>query len=116
MAFSHKDKQWPDLPDLLRKQELTSKQHYHLPKIEYINTIKREDCNLILRVLDAKEMGNTIEYTLFLDYPRVIIYLTLLTDATKEKQYLKKLEWIGEKLIKGNVIFDENCKPLNVKI
>lgn len=116
MAFSHKDKEWPDLPDLLNKQNNNAKKHYHLPKIEYINTIDREDCGVTLRVIDAIEMGKTIEYTIFLDYPHVIIYLTLLTDRTKEKSYIKKLEWIAQKLIKGNVVYDKHSKPMNVRV
>ncbi len=116
LVFSHKGKNWPDLPDLLEKQSLASKNHYHLPKIEYIETIEREDCSLMLRVIDAVEMGNTIEYTMFLDYPNVIIYLTLLTNREKEKQYLKKLEWISQKLIKTNIILDKNGNPMNMKV
>ena len=61
-------------------------------------------------------MGNTIEYTIFLDYPNVILFMTLLTDRTKEKAYLKKLEWIAQKLIKGNILFDKNSNPINVQI
>lgn len=116
LSFSHKDKQWPDLPDLLNKQNVGAKNHYRLPKIEYINTIEREDCGVTLRVIDAVEMGSTIEYTIFLDYPSVIIYMTLLAPRAKDKKYLKKLEWIAQKLIKGNVLFDKNNKPLNVKL
>ena len=114
--FSHKDKNWPDFPDLLTKQKVSSEDHYDLPKIEYINTIKREDCSVTLRVIDAKEMGRTVEYTIFLDYPSVIIYMTLLTPRNKESDYLKKLEWIAQKLIKGNVLFDKNEKPINVDL
>ena len=116
LAFSHKDKDWPNLPDLLDKQSKGANSHYHQPKIDYIETVDREDCNLTMRVMDAVEMGKTIEYTVFLDYPNVIIYLTLLTQRDKEKQYLKKLEWIAQKLIKGNVIFDKSEKPINVQL
>lgn len=116
LAFSHKDKTWPDLLDLLDKQGTNARNHYKHPKIQYIETIEREDCSLTMRVIDAEEMGNTIEYTIFLDYPNVIIYLTLLTYRNKEKQYIKKLEWIAQKLIKGNVIFDKNENPINVQL
>ena len=115
-AFSHKDKHWPDLPDLLIKQKAGVEKHYRLPKVDYINTIEREDCTVALRVIDAEEMGSSIEYTIFLDYPCVIIYITLLTPRVKEKKYLKKLEWVAQKLIKGNVLFDKDSKPMNVKL
>lgn len=116
LSFSHKDKKWPDLPDLLNKQKANAENGYEFPKIEYIETIQREDCNVILRVIDAAEMGNKIEYTIFLDYPNVIICLTLLSDRSKEKPYLKKLEWIAQKLIKGNVLFDKNGQPMNMDL
>ncbi len=116
LSFSHKDKSWPDLPDLLEKQADGARNHYNQPKIEYIETIDREDCSLTMRVIDAAEMGSTIEYTVFLDYQNVIIYLTLFTVRDKEKQYIKKLEWIAQKLIKGNVIFDKNDAPINVQL
>ncbi|MBE5160315.1 restriction endonuclease [Vibrio parahaemolyticus] len=116
LVFSHKDKDWPDLPDLLDKQSQGANSHYRRPKIEYIETVDREDCTLTMRVIDAVEMGETIEYTVFLDYPNVIISLTLLSPRDKEKHYLKKLEWIAQKLIKGNVILDKSEKPINVQL
>jgi len=116
LAFSHKDKHWPDLPDLLAKQNDAARKHYQNSKIEYMDTVQREDCSLTLRVIDAVEMGDTIEYTIFLDYPNVILYMTLLSKRTEEKKSLRKLEWIAEKLIKGNVIFDQNKRPINVQL
>lgn len=112
LGFSHKNKQWPDLPDLLEKQKTALT--YDHPIIEYINTIARDGCNTLMRVIDAKEMGNTIEYTLFLDFPEVIISMTLLTPRIKEHEYVKKLEWIAQKLVKGNVIFDRSGKPTSL--
>ena len=38
LVFSHKDKEYPDLPDLLNKQKVGAENHYRSPKIEYINT------------------------------------------------------------------------------
>jgi hypothetical protein len=114
LGFSHKDKQWPDLPDLLEKQK--SALTYDHPIIEYIDTIAKNGCNTMMRVIDAKEMGNTIEYTLFIDYPGVILYMTLLSPRAKEHEYVKKLEWIAQKLIKGNVIFDHSEKPANLSV
>lgn len=116
LFFSHKDKHWPDLPDLLIKQKTGAEKHYRLPQLDYINTIEREDCVVTLRVIDAEEMKSTIEHAIFLDYQSVIICITLLTPRIKEKQYLKKLEWIAQKLIKGNVLFDKDSKPINVKL
>lgn len=116
LVFSHKDREFPDLASLLKKQEENAKSHYKNPKIEYIDTIKREDCLTTLRVIYAAEMGKTIDYTIFLDYPNVILFMTLLTESSKKKQYLKKLEWIAQKLIKGNVIFDKNDQPTNVSL
>lgn len=38
LSFSHKDKKWPDLPDLLNKQKTGAENHCKFPKIEYIKT------------------------------------------------------------------------------
>ena len=57
-------------------------------------------------------MPHTIESTLFLDFPEVIVYLNLLAPTIKHCEYLKKLYWIGEKLIKVNVFYDATRKPL----
>ena len=42
--------------------------------------------------------------------------MTMLTYRSKEESYLKKLEWISQKLIKGNVLSDKNGKPINVQM
>lgn len=115
-VFSHKDSDWPNLQDLLKKQQRASEQHYNHPKIEYLDTIEREDCTVTLRVIDTEEMADTIEYTIFLDYLDVVISMTLLSPRKKEKPYLKKLEWTAQKLIKGNVIFNKSGQPINVQI
>ncbi len=108
LDFSHKDKEYPDLPDLLNRHKVNVENHHHYesPGIEYINTIKREDCNVTPRVIEAINLGNIIGYTIFLDYPNVILFMTLLAERAKEKAYLKKLEWIAQKLIKVNILFD----------
>ena len=101
---------------LLDRQNENTKSHYYNPKIEYLNTIEREDCKVTLRVIESVTMGKIVEYTIFLDYPNVVIFMTLLANYSVEKQYLKKLEWIAQKLIKGNVILDKNGKPMNVRL
>jgi hypothetical protein len=115
LGFSHKDKDWPDLLHLLKYQNDGAKESYRAPKIEYIDTIKREDCSPLLRVIDAEEMQELVEYTMFLDYSSVIIFIVLLTPRTKESEYLKKLEWLSEKLIKTNIIFGSNGEPINAE-
>lgn len=116
LSMSHKNTEWPNLKHLLSTQDTESKKHYNAPKIEYIETINKEHCYTAMRIIEAQEMGNTIEYTLFLDYPEVIIFLTLLAPRGQEEKYVKKLEWIGEKLIKGNTIYGTNKLPINMQI
>jgi len=48
-------------------------------------------------VIEAKEMRDTIEYTIFLDYSEAVVFMVLLTPRSKEHEYKKKLEWIAEK-------------------
>ena len=54
-----------------------------------------------MRVIDAVEIGNTIEYTILMDYPSVILYLTLLTPRDKEEQYIKRFGVDCSKTHKG---------------
>lgn len=103
ILFSHKDKKLPTLAELLKSQEGNVKKDYKYSKLEYIETIKRSDCLTLLRVLETN-VKNTLDYTLFLDFPEVIIFLTLLAPLNKSSDYLKKLEWVCEKLIKGRII------------
>ena len=114
VVFSHKDRKWPDLPHLLANQDAGIKESYRHPRFEYIRTIKRDDCDTRLRVLDTQELGNRMEYTLFLDFPEVILFFNLLTPRVKADEYRRKLEWIGEKLIKGKVIYSASKKPIRI--
>jgi hypothetical protein len=108
----------PILSEFLEGQSEKIKQHYSNVKLEYISTIEREDCICRLRVVDSSEMQDckTLEYTLFLDFPDVIIFIVLLTPASKEREYLNKLEWAGQKLIKGKMLYDNFGKPLEPKL
>jgi Restriction endonuclease len=105
------------LDDLLNYQNEKLAQQYTGLKLEYISTIEREDCICKLRVVDSEQMQdcNTLEYTLFMDYKDVVIVIVLLAPLRKSKDYLKKLEWIGLKLIKGIMLYDvsENYSNLN---
>ncbi|WP_108126185.1 restriction endonuclease [Saccharospirillum mangrovi] len=116
LSFSHKNKEWPDLATLLDKQKLAAEQHYQQLKMEYIDTIKREDCTVVMRVIEAPLMGNSIDYTIFLDFKESVIFMTLITYKDKEDRYVKKLEWIAQKLIKGKVLFDRNENPININL
>ena len=114
IKFSKKDSNWPDLDYLLDVQRKFIFSHYRNPKIDYIKTIEREDCDTRLRVLEASELNTRIEYTLFLDFSKVIIFIPLLAPYDKHEKYLKKLQWVGEKLIKGKVMYDLNDQPILV--
>ena len=114
LVFSHKDKKWPSLSHLLEVHKNNLNSYYTNPRIEYLDGICRDDCVSLWRVVDAVEMGDTIEHTVFLDFPTVVIFLTLLTPRSKETEYTQKLRWICEKLIKGNVIVNEKGEPCNI--
>jgi hypothetical protein len=115
LIFSKKDKKFPDLNHLLEMQKDEVLRHYRESKIEYIKSVSRDDCKTKMRVIERAEVKDLIEYTLFLDFPEVIISLTLISPKTKSNNYLKKLEWTGEKLKKGYVIFNSDSSP-SVKI
>jgi Restriction endonuclease len=108
----------PSLCDLLELQSEKLNQQYFNVKLEYIPTIEREDCICKLRVVDSPKMQSckTLEYTLFLDFQDVIIFIVLLTPTSKEREYLKKLEWVGQKLIRGKMLYDNIGMPLEPKL
>jgi len=112
VTFSKKDKQWPNLSHLLSTQDAEVRKHYKEPRIEYIETIKREDCPVTLRVVEMQEHPDRLDYTLFLDFPELVVFLTLLTPSGKADNYLRKLEWVGEKLKLLNMLYDANKRPI----
>src|SRR6266487_624794 len=112
LTFSKKDAEWPDLLALIAKQETQIRKSYRLPRIDLLDSIQRDDCVVLLRVLEAEEFAGTLDYTLFLDYPEVVIFLTLLTPASKADAYRRKLEWVGEKLKKLTVLYDPQERPM----
>ncbi len=73
------------LNDIFELQSIKLNQDYSGAKIEYISTIERRDCTCKLRVVDAKKLQdcNTLEYTLFLDFSDVVIFIVLLTPINK---------------------------------
>jgi hypothetical protein len=114
VMFSHKDSKWPNMKHLLEVQEREIKQHYSTPRLDYVdNPIQRDDCKTTLRILEAPDLKHTLEFTLFLDFPEVILFLNLLTPRSKEKSYRRKLEWVAQKLIKGKMIYDASKRPLS---
>jgi hypothetical protein len=112
VKFSGKDREFPDLQTLLSRQEKELRSHYRRPRIEFVGTIKREDCAVLLRVIEAEEVQKTLDYTLFLDYPEVVIFLTLMTPTSNAESYRRKLEWVGEKLKKLTVLYDPQERPI----
>jgi hypothetical protein len=111
-SYSKKDAKWPSLEHLLETQEQGIRSHYKHARFAHEPIQLRDDCTCRVRHLEADDIPHTIESTLFLDFPEVIFYLNLLAPRSKHSEYLKKLYWIGEKLIKVTVIYDAATKPL----
>ncbi|WP_404790367.1 restriction endonuclease [Altericista sp. CCNU0014] len=116
--FFNKDSNAPKLANLLEIQEIKLNKQYSNVQIEYLPTIGREDCNCKLRIVNSAKMQDckTLEYTLFLDFIDVVIFLVLLTPINKEREYVKKLEWVGQKLIKGKMLYDNMGQPLEPQL
>lgn len=112
LSYSKKDAKWPNLEHLLETQEQGIRTHYKNPRFAHEPIQLRDDCVCRVRYLEADEIPSTIESTLFLDFPEVIIYLNLLAPRSKHSEYLKKLYWIAEKLIKVVVVYNAATKPL----
>lgn len=114
--YSKKDHKLPKLYDLLKLQESEIKNAYSAPKIELIPTIEREDCDVQMRVIDAPELGDYLDYTIFLNYKEFVFFLCAVTPRKKENDYLRKLKWIAEKLIRGTVILDAEGNLVSDKL
>jgi hypothetical protein len=112
LAHSKKDSKWPDLAHLLETQERGIRGHYRSARLAYGPVELRDDCACRVRHLETDELLDRIESTLFLDFPEVIIFLNLLAPKAKHPDYLKKLYWIAEKLIKVTVVYDPTKTPL----
>lgn len=112
LSSSKKDAKWPSLEYLLETQGQAILAHYKNPRFAHEPIQLRDDCVCRVRHLEADEIPNTIESTLFLDFQEVIIYLNLLAPRSKHSEYLKKLYWIAEKLIKVVVVYNAATKPL----
>ena len=113
-SYSLKDDYWPDLEHLLRVQEDNIRRHYDSPHIEYETLDFRDDCEVRVRHMEPKEVPNTVESTLFLDFPGAIIFLNLLAPYKKHSDYLKKFYWTAQKMIKVNVIYDGAERPTSM--
>jgi hypothetical protein len=104
-SYSMKDRKWPSLEHLLQTQEQGIRANYKNPRFAHEPVQLREDSACWVRHLEADEIPNTIESTVFIDFPDIIVYLNLLAPRSKHSEYLKKLYWIAEKLIKVNVLY-----------
>ncbi|MFH1908176.1 MAG: restriction endonuclease [Chloroflexota bacterium] len=113
-AYSKKDAKWPNLDHLLNTQEQRIRAHYRNPMVAHEPVQLRDDCVCRVRHLEADEIPDIIESSLFLDFPDVIIYLNLLAPRSKHSEYVRKLYWIAEKLIKVNVLYDATVQPLTI--
>ncbi len=118
VVISGKDKDWPDLDHLLASQKDAIHAKSPEADIAFRKTIERDDCEIHLRIVQSEELGDREDATLFLDYPQVVVFIALTTKRAEARDNIRKLEWIGEKLIKGNVLLDAlghvssiYCKP-----
>ena len=106
VVFSEKDEKWPNLDYLLRVQKDAIHAESPEADIAFRRTIERGDCEVHLRIVQSEALGDLEDITLFLDYAQVVIFIALTTRIVEARENIRKLEWIGEKLIKGNVLLD----------
>jgi Restriction endonuclease len=112
LSYSTKDAKWPTLAHLLEVQNQAILEHYRNPRFAHEPVNLRNDCDCRVRHLEAEEIEGTIESTLFLDFPEVIIWLNLLAPRAKHSVLLKKMYWVAEKLIRVRVLYDSAKQPL----
>jgi hypothetical protein len=114
VSASVKDASWPDLKHLLDVQDNNVRAHNTSPRIEYAPITLRDDCATLLRHVERADVPGTIESTVFLDYNDITFFLVLLAPSVKHADYLKKLIWVAEKLVRVSVIFDPSGRPISI--
>jgi L-lysine 2,3-aminomutase len=62
------------------------------------------------------DKAKTIELTLFLEWPDVVIFVVLLTSGDKLSLYREKLEWVGQKLVKVKMVLNSAGLPIDSKL
>lgn len=114
--FIKKDSEYPNLITLTSKQDEKIRLHFPVAKIEYIDTIKRDLGNVMLRVAEIGENYKGLEYTLFVDFKDFIAFIVLLEPYEKRGEYFKKLEWTGQRLVPGKIVYDSRNEPYCVPL
>lgn len=114
LIFSHKDTKMPDLNSLIAYQDREARQRYRAPKFEFMQGIERKDCSTRMRILTSDSFPNTVDCTMFMDFPETVLFATLLSPKIKLDAYQRKLEWVCRKLLKGKVIHDATGKPASI--
>jgi hypothetical protein len=112
LAYSRKDANWPSLEHLLQFQEEKIRKHYQSPRIDYETRPLWEKRIARIRYLEASELRDTCESTLFLDFDDHIIYLNLLAPLAKRETYFRNLLWISEKLVPVKVVYGPDSIPI----
>jgi hypothetical protein len=112
VSYSRKDASWPSLDHLLQTQEEGIRRHYSLPRVDYETRVLWDERIARVRHLEASELPDTCESTLFLDFDDHIIYLNLLAPRAKHEIYLGNLFWVAEKLIPLKIVYGPDSLPI----
>jgi hypothetical protein len=103
IGFIVKDKEYPNLQELQRKQDLKIQNNAtsqgEIANIEYISILGRGEETIPVRKVYIHSGYGGLEYTSFIDAGIFIIFLVLLEPNTFKDKYLKKLEWLGKHLV-----------------
>lgn len=93
-----KDNKIKTLDDLLEFQATYTLHDYPDAKIEYLPTVKREDANIKLRVIEISTYP-TNEYTGFVEFEEFLFICVLFTPDELKKKNIRKLESILLKVL-----------------
>lgn len=95
---SMKDSNWPTLDTLLAVQSTNIYRHYADPKVQLDEVKIRDDGPTVVRTLEAAEIPNTTECTVFVEFESAIMYMNLMSPTKDFEQNQRKLFWVVEKL------------------
>jgi hypothetical protein len=109
-----KDEEIKTLEDFLKHQETYVLNDFAKARISFIPTIKRNDSQVKLRVIDI-ETYPTKEYTGFVEFEDFIFFCVLFTPDELKKKNIRKLESILQQVIPIQVEIKDKSADLGFK-
>lgn len=98
----NKENEAKTLDEFLTYQENYTLTDFPQAKIDFLQTVKRKDAIIKLRLIDI-DAYPTKEYTGFVEFDNFIFFCALFTPDELKKKNLRKLEYILQRVMPINI-------------